>query len=279
VDLFLSMLTPAQRDAAKAGLNPLDSVAVHRFESALRAGSSVQLAALAGNSGRGSSASSDTYTRELAGGSLFKTLAGEGYNPAQIASAINYARDLGTSDEMARKFIKLDQTSRDDLHSFVDSIRSDPTLSEEQKAAKVSEFREQHPKIGKTLTDQDVLKTIRGDDKKRIKAENVQSYTHDRTQNDSVELNRNAGVEKKVEANHRADVVSVERKPDEVKSELDVFAAIAAKARSREVAEVKPDASGKPGEKREGEIKPRVPGAAAEEARLAPASARSPSLG
>jgi hypothetical protein len=50
VNLFLSMLTPAQRDAAKAGVNPLDSAAVHRFEKELRAGTPDQHAALAGRS-------------------------------------------------------------------------------------------------------------------------------------------------------------------------------------------------------------------------------------
>ncbi|MHB8268606.1 hypothetical protein [Bradyrhizobium sp.] len=50
VNLFLSMLTPAQREAAKAGVNPLDSAAVHRFETALRAGTPAQLAALSGRS-------------------------------------------------------------------------------------------------------------------------------------------------------------------------------------------------------------------------------------
>jgi hypothetical protein len=48
VNLFLSMLSPAQRDAAKAGVNPLDPAAVQRFEIMLRGDSGLQSAGLSG---------------------------------------------------------------------------------------------------------------------------------------------------------------------------------------------------------------------------------------
>ncbi|MEI9803521.1 MAG: hypothetical protein WDN48_02360 [Pseudolabrys sp.] len=54
VNLFLSMLSPAQRDAAKAGVNPLDPAAVHRFEIMLRGGAGLQSAGLSGGIGNSS---------------------------------------------------------------------------------------------------------------------------------------------------------------------------------------------------------------------------------
>ena len=281
VNMFLNMLTPQQREAAKAGVNPLDPAAVLKFNAMmnhqLNAGGSL-LAKGDGLGGGGNGrVSSEAYTRELAGGSVYKALASEGYTPGQITSAINYARELGTSEDMARKFVKLDKASRDDLHTFVDGIRNDPTLSDEQKQAKVAEYRKQHPKAAKVLSDKDMLQIIRGDDKRQIKATNAQDHAHDLTQADRVELNEGLNVERKVEAKHRADVAKSESKPDETAASLDVFAAVAQKAKTRETAEAKPDGSAKKDAK--ADTKPSEPAAKDDKTKVARAPAKSPGLG
>jgi hypothetical protein len=279
VNMFLTMLTPAQREAAKAGVNPLDPAAVLRFSAMLnqQLGAGGSLMAKGEGLGGGGRVSSDAYTRELVGGSIYKALAAEGYTPGQITSAINYARDLGTSEDMARKFIKLDQTSRDDLHTFVDGIRNDPTLTDEQKQAKVAEYRKQHPKAAKVLTDKDMLKIIRGDEKLNVQRQGVQQHIHDGSQVDRATLNHAVGVDQIVAAAHRADVAKSESKPEEAAANLDVFAAAAQKAKAREIADAKPDSPTKTDET--AVAKADAPTDKTETTKVARASVKSPRLG
>jgi hypothetical protein len=280
VTMFFNALTPAQRDAVKQGVNPLDPAAMMKFTAMINgtaAGGGIG-GIREGGAGR---ATSETYTRELAGGSVFKALSTEGHSPAQINSAIDYARTLGTSEDMARKFIKLDKTSRDDLQTFVDDVRNDPALTDEQKAAKVTAFRKAHPKIGKTLTDQDVLKVIRGDDKQQIKLRGAETSVHEDSQEQKTADNLRVGVAQRTQAQHRADVASAEHTPDELKQNADELVALAGLAKNRKFAETRADASTKPdshavAEKTDPETSKTL--AVPEKPRVVSAPAKSPSL-
>jgi hypothetical protein len=154
VNLLIGTMTPMQREAMKAGVNPLDPAAVLRFNALLNGpamGSALARGMVEGGEGRvgGSvggkgerSTTSASYTQELAGGATYKALIGQCYTPAHVNSAIDYARHIGASEDMARKFIKLDQNNRDNLHRFVDDMRKNTQLSEaEQKEMKLTRFR------------------------------------------------------------------------------------------------------------------------------------------
>jgi hypothetical protein len=240
VNLLIGLMTPMQREAMKAGVNPLDPAAVLRFNTMLNGpamGSAVTARAMAdGGDGRvgGSatakgerSATSATYTQELAGGASYKALIGQGYAPAHVNSAIDYARHIGASEDMARKFIKLDQNNRDNLHRFVDDMRKSPQLSEAEQKEKIAKFRKENPDIGKTLTDQDILGIVRGKSKAEVKLNGEQGAAHDDKHNKLIDEQRTQGIEKKIDAQHGATVADLSKKPDVNKAEDAELAAIA----------------------------------------------------
>ena len=91
--------------------------------------------------------------------SVFDDLA-QRYSLQQIKGAAGFAGELGVrADAFAGKFIDLDSESRDDLHEFVDQVRSDPSLSTDEKRQQIAAFRQTHPKLRK-LTDNDLLSIV-----------------------------------------------------------------------------------------------------------------------
>jgi hypothetical protein len=129
--------------------------------------------------------SSETYKNALSSseGAVFDSLA-KTYGSEAAHSALDFANRLNATPDMARKFVKLDQGSRGELEGFVDGVRDDPSLTPEQKKAKVQEFRKKHPKIGKTLTDEDLLKIINRPNKKAAQHDiNAARQTDERSAN------------------------------------------------------------------------------------------------
>jgi hypothetical protein len=124
VNMFLNMLTPAQRDAAKAGVNPLDPAAVLKFSAALNQTSrngAMPIAKGDGGTGAGR-VSSDTYARELSGDSIYKALASEGYSSAQVTTALNFAKSIGINDKAyAGYFVGASKTTRDAIAQQIKS--------------------------------------------------------------------------------------------------------------------------------------------------------------
>jgi hypothetical protein len=101
VSLIVSMMNPAQREAAKAGVNPFDAAAVLKFSDALnKVGFGAAVAALGkGEGGSSGRVTSDAYTRELSGGAAYKSLIGEGYSRGQLDAVMPYAHMLGWTDK------------------------------------------------------------------------------------------------------------------------------------------------------------------------------------
>jgi hypothetical protein len=110
VNVFLSMLTPAQREAAKAGVYPLDPAAMARFQATLNGGLGArgmggnlpdrggnQFAELRAKGG----ATGDTSTGEGSGYSWLSAANQNiaGFSQAQIASAANFLKGAGLTRE------------------------------------------------------------------------------------------------------------------------------------------------------------------------------------
>ena len=84
---------------------------------------------------------------------MYSALLDQGYKPAHIASAIDFARHIGASEDMAHKFIKMDQTSRENLHRFVDDMpESDPDQGGRERQDRDSKKK---PEAAKHLTPDD----------------------------------------------------------------------------------------------------------------------------
>jgi hypothetical protein len=168
--------------------------------------------------------SSTTYDATLVSSEsgVFNSLA-KMYGAEAAHSAIDFSRDLGTTPDMARKFIKLDEPNREAFRDFVESIRNDSTLSPEQKEQKVEEFRKTHPG-SKVLTKGDMLKIIKDGDKKQIELKGRQAGVHGESQEDRLKDNRQAGVEKSVETAHKQTVAQLEKNPAAEANVTDQFA-------------------------------------------------------
>lgn len=79
-------------------------------------------------------------------------LIGQGYSTGQIVSAAGYAGDLGVNaGAYAGKFVKLDGDDRGKLTSFVDGLRDDPTLSDDEKRRRADAFAKANPRMGRIL--------------------------------------------------------------------------------------------------------------------------------
>lgn len=248
VNLLIGLMTPMQREAMKAGVNPLDPAAVLRFNALLNGpamGSAIAARTMvdAGEARSGTGIATDgdrptsaSYTQELAGGATYKALTGQGYAPAHVTSAIDFARHIGASDDMARKFIKLDQPNRDNLHRFVNDMRSNNQhLSEAEQKEKIAKFRKENPDIGKTLTDQDILGIIRGKSKSDVKLEGEQRTAHDYKQSTLSEKQRALGIDTQIEARHQGTIAQLIRKPEINAAEDAELAAIAKRHTSHDV--------------------------------------------
>jgi hypothetical protein len=217
VNQVIGGMTQQQKEAMKAGANPFDAAAVLRFAEMLTKFGSHALAMTmmnGGEKGEGGSSlasraasngrvSSANYTDQLAGGATYKALIEQGYKPAHINSAMEFARHIGASDDMARKFIKLDQNNRENLHRFVDDMRKNPAKTPEEENAKIEEFRKKNPDAAKHLSPEDIRKIIRGDDKKKIDLKGEQ-LPFDESHKDRIADNKTLGAEKKIDAQHTA---------------------------------------------------------------------------
>jgi hypothetical protein len=103
VNLFVGNMTPTQREAMRAGVNPLDPAAVFRYSAMLN--NTLGAGALAGLSrgegaGRGTP-NSGTYGREFGSAMLsgsYNALLGEGYTKGQLNAVMPYAQQLGWHD-------------------------------------------------------------------------------------------------------------------------------------------------------------------------------------
>ena len=177
------------------------------------------------NSSPGSArVTSGSYTQELAGGPTYKALIDQGYKPAHIHDAMEFARHIGANQDMAQKFIKMDQASRDNLHHFVNDMRKNPAKTPEEENAKIEEFRKAHPEAAKHLTPEDIRKILHSQDKKSIDLKGGQlPFTE--PQKDRTEEVKKIGVERQVEAQHAAAAAKLQGNNQAAKDDLDVLEA------------------------------------------------------
>ena len=104
VNQYLASLSTAQRDALKAGVNPLDPAAMQKFTMMLHglAGHGAMRDGLAGNNGgryaelRDGSASAGPMSAAL--GASYNALLKEGYKAAELKAILPYAKELGWTD-------------------------------------------------------------------------------------------------------------------------------------------------------------------------------------
>ena len=186
------------------------------------------------NSSSGSGrVTSTSYTQELAGGPTYKALIEQGYKPAHVTSAIDYARHIGASEDMARKFIKMNQSSRENLHRFVDDMRKNPAKTKEEEDAKIGEYYKKNPGARKHLTPEDIRKIIRGDEKNKVELKGEQA-PHEQTQAGRVLDNTKLGTEKQVETAHAATAAKLENNGRAAKDDLDVLEAGIKQAEKRD---------------------------------------------
>jgi len=153
---------------------------------------------------RGGGSKGAAYTRELAGGDVLKSLVGQGYSREHAMGAIAFAHEMGTSEEMAHKFVKIGKEGQDKVKAFVEGL--DPNLSEKEKKKAMAEFRRKNPKEGKHLSEEDLLKIQRDHHKKQIELRGKQSAL-DAQQNLAAE-NEQSGVENRVTAQSQQDVAT-----------------------------------------------------------------------
>ncbi len=248
VNLVVGGMTQEQKEAMKAGANPFDAAAVHRFSEMLTKFGSHAIAMAMMNGGGGDRAektatlsssggrttSSASYTEGLAGGPTYKALVEQGYKPAHINSAMEFARHIGASEDMARKFIKMDQKSKENLHRFVDDMRSNPAKTPEEENAKIEEWRKKNPGAAKHLTPEDIRKIIRGDDKSKVQLKGEQEAGHDDTQGELVAEQRKLGVERAIDSQHAIASTKLRKNDKTAKDDLDILTAGIAKAEKQE---------------------------------------------
>ena len=107
VSLFVAAMTPDQRAAMKAGVNPLDASAVARLAALLHGGTTA-LALLqdrgAGSASHGRRATSEAYAREI-GGNAYGALLKEGFRASELNAIMPYARELGWTDRNSLRIL------------------------------------------------------------------------------------------------------------------------------------------------------------------------------
>jgi hypothetical protein len=170
-------------------------------------------------------------------GSLSKT-----YGATAARSALDYATQLGAAPEFARKFIKMDEQSRQDFRQFVTEMRSDPTLTDDQVKAKVQEFRQKHP--NSPLTEQDIIKVIRSQDQRKVKNDGPQAGNFGENHDERRAEVREAGIEASVEGAHRKTVAEIKAKPSSADADLDVLEAGLNEAETRQASVIPSTKSG-----------------------------------
>jgi hypothetical protein len=134
VNMFLTMLTPAQREAAKAGVNPLDPAAVLKFSMTLNNRASGLEAGLAGNNGGRFSGMRDGLgDRRDMGAALSQqaTFLGK-------MSGTDFASRLGFQGDQAKEFGNVFAGTSGAFRSTAEDykrVMDDPTASPEQRQA------------------------------------------------------------------------------------------------------------------------------------------------
>lgn len=167
--------------------------------------------------------------------SVFNSLSKQ-YGPAAANGALAFARDLGTTPDMARKLIRLDQNERHDLKGFINEARN---LPPEEQRKRAEEWSKKHK--GK-LSPNDLLKLIRDDAKKNVKPGNEGSV-HDKSQNERTADNQRIGIQNRVESDHRTKVADLNHNPSAIGDTANRFAMRSAQ-RHEDNLDQKPDAAG-----------------------------------
>jgi hypothetical protein len=134
VNMFLTMLTPAQREAAKAGVNPLDPAAVLKFSMTLNNRAQGLDAGLAGNNGgRFSSMRDGLGDRRDASASLSQQAIFLGK-----MSGTDFASRLGFQGDQAKEFGNVFAGTSGAFRSTAEDykrVMDDPAASPEQRQA------------------------------------------------------------------------------------------------------------------------------------------------
>jgi hypothetical protein len=131
VNMFLNMLTPAQREAAKAGVNPLDPAAVLKFSAMMNHQLGASGASLVkGDGGSLSSRGGNQFAELRAGTSgsdsaTYSALASEGFSKAQITSAVNFSRELGLNGTSYARDIANSSNDEKDLYRAYKSAKTE----------------------------------------------------------------------------------------------------------------------------------------------------------
>jgi hypothetical protein len=114
VSLLLGTMTPQQREAMKAGVNPLDPAAVHRFTLTLNAVGAYASAArgesgLGGSNGGRFSGLRESAEASQGGdgglGGAYSSLLKQGYRADQLNAVMPYARELGWTDKQSLRML------------------------------------------------------------------------------------------------------------------------------------------------------------------------------
>jgi hypothetical protein len=152
VTLLLGSLTPMQREAMKAGVNPLDPGAVLKFADALQRLAAGGQAAMFGRGGEGGdsdrTASSAAYSRELSGGS-YGALLKEGYSRAQLDQAMSYAQAVGWTDKDAIRMFAEIGPAGGELAKRFEAARKRGDQDDMAKAKKEAKEHEDNAKTDK----------------------------------------------------------------------------------------------------------------------------------
>ena len=188
---------------------------------------------------RGGGSKGAAYTRELAGGDVLKSLVGQGYSREHAMGAIAFAHEMGTSETMAHKFVKIGKEGQDKLKEFMAGL--DPNLTEEERRKAVADFRKGNPKLAEHMTDGDVLKTYRDFRRKQAELKGEQAEAFDKSQAVRVAENKDLGVQRQVAAQYQANAIDLRSNPGAGGAEQDELAALA----QRRVTQSTPDAQSK----------------------------------
>jgi hypothetical protein len=166
VNMFLTMLTPAQREAAKAGINPLDSAAVMKFTMMLNSRANGVEAGLAGNNGGRFSGMRDGLgDRKDASAALNQQASVLGK-----MSGTDFAARLGFQGDQAKEFGNIFAGTSGAFRSTAENykhVMDDPAATPEQR----QEAAERMQRAAKTKKEKDAAEKFQRAVEK-IKTEN-----------------------------------------------------------------------------------------------------------
>jgi hypothetical protein len=204
VNMLVGNMTPQQREAMKAGVNPLDANAVHRFTLLMGSGMGMVAAArgeggVGGNNGGRFASLRDSGSGDARQGapgglvSAYNSLLREGYRSDQLNQAMHYAKELGWHDrqslrnladtgpaggELAKKFE--DARKRGDK-AEMDKIRQE--AGEKEKTAKTGKERRGWKGLGEKFEKLDAATP-----QNKVQTESEQTKANPQTANDQKAL-------------------------------------------------------------------------------------------